>query len=216
MKRPWALLVATVVWAGPAAAQRLAGSIGFAAGSVRARSRVGAADELATGAVIGGEAGLRLGRVTVDLAYLQGTLSPDTGSAESRDYVEGDAFLSVMTVPGVVVSVGPHARAYITTTGTQRWLFWTARLRGERALIGSAVGGFLELWTAWSADVNVSERFGHATGGVVGMQVRIPRSPVYARLTYGIERAAMGDGARLETVEGLSVVLGVGRRSQRR
>jgi hypothetical protein len=61
----------------------------------------------------------------------------------------------------------------------------------------------------------VSEPFGRATGGIVGMQVRIPRSPVYGRLTYGIERATMGDGARLETVEGLSVVLGVGRRTRR-
>jgi hypothetical protein len=129
--------------------------------------------------------------------------------------VEGDALLSVVTVPGVVVRVGPHARAYITSTGTQRWVFWTARLRGERALIGPALGGFVELWAAWSADVNVSEPFGRATGGIVGMQVRIPRSPVYGRLTYGIERATMGDGARLETVEGLSVVLGVGRRTRR-
>lgn len=211
MRRSVAVALAATAITAPAAAQVLTGSVGLAAGSVQARSHIGTADNASSGAVIGGEGRVGLGRVTVDVVYLQGTLNPDTGSAEGRDYVEGGMFLSVRTVPGVALRVGPHARAYISTTGTQRWLFWTARLRGERALIGSAVTGFVELWAAWKADVNVSEPFGTATGGVVGMGVRIPRSAFWGRLTYGIERARMGDGQRLETVEGVTLVVGFGR-----
>ena len=180
MTRSLAGVLAALLCAGPSAAQTLSGAVGLAAGSVRARSRAGTADQLVTGAVIGGEARLQVGRVTVDLAYVQGSLEPDTGAGPGPDYVAGEAFLSVRTVPGVVLRVGPQAHAYISGTGTQRWLFWTARLRGERTLIGPAVGGFVELRAAWNADVNVSEPFGHATGGVVGMQVRLPRSPCTA------------------------------------
>lgn len=212
MRRFAALVLVTLGTALPAAGQGLFGSIAVSAGSVWTRSRTGTVEDAMSGAVVGGEGRVGIGRVTLDFAYLQGALNPDTGSAESRDYVEGDALLSVVTVPGVTVRMGPHARAYISSSGTQRWLFWTARLRGERALIAPAVSGFVELWAAWSADVNVSEAFSRASGGVVGMTVRIPHSMFYGRLSYGIERAQMGDGARLETVEGVSLLVGVGRR----
>ena len=206
------IALAAVACAAPAAAQAPVVSGGLSVGSVRARSRWGSIDEVTSGAVIGGEGRVRLGRVTLDGVYVQGALNPDTGTTESRDYAEGGLFLTVATVPGVGLRVGPHARAYISPQGTQRWLFWTARLRGEGSLIAPAVTGFAELWAAWAAVVNVSEAFGRATGGVVGMTVRIPGSPVWGRLSYGIERAEMGNGARLETVEGVSLAIGVGRR----
>ena len=198
--------------AAPVAGQGLVGAIGFSAGSARSRSQLGSTAEVLSGTMVGGEGRVGIGRVTLDFTYLQGALKPDTGSAESRDYVEGDALLSVVTAPGLTLRVGPHARAYISSTGTQRWLFWTARVRGERTLIAPAVSGFVEFWAALSGDVNVSEAFGSARGGLVGMSVRPPNSLFYGRLTYGIEHAKMGGGARLETVEGVSLLLGFGRR----
>ena len=203
------LLVAPFTAASP---QGLTGSVGGGAGSVRSRATLGTTTAAFSGAMIGGEGHAGIGRVSVDVAYLQGTLNPDSGSAESRDYVEGDVFVSVVTLPGVTLRVGPHARAYISSAGTQRWLFWTGRVRGERTLIAPAVSGFVEAWLALSADVNVSEAFDNARGAVVGLSVRLPGAPFYGRLAYGIEQARMGGGARLETVEGLSVIVGFGRR----
>ena len=195
-----------------AGAQGLTGSAGGSAGSVRSTATLGGASVAFSGAMIGGEGHVGIGRVSVDVAYLQGTLNPDTGSAESRDYVEGELLLSVVALRGLMVRVGPHARAYISSAGTQRWLFWTGRVRGERTLIAPVVSGFVEGWLALSADVNVSEAFDNARGAVVGLSVRLPGPPFYGRLSYGIERARMGGGARLETVEGLSVVVGFGGR----
>ena len=196
-----------------AAAQGLTGSIGGLVSALRTRTTISATTEAATGTMIGVEGHVGISRVTVDLSYLQGTLVPETVGDPSRDYVEGDAFLSVVTLPGVILRVGPHARAYISSAGTQRWVFWTGHLRGELNLMTSPViTAFAEGWMAWTADVNVSEQFDSGLGGVVGMSARIPGTAFYGRLSYNIEQARMGGGGRLETVEGLSVVVGFGRR----
>ena len=204
--------VAVLAAATPAAAQNLTGGAGATVGTLRSRTRVGGSTEAFVGPVIGGEGRVGLGRVSVDLSYLQGTLEPDTGSAEPNDYVEGDAYLSVVTVPGVTLRVGPRAHAYISSTGTQRWLFWTGRVRGERSLIAPGVSGFIEVWAAFSADVNVSEEFSRGTGGTAGMTVHLGKVPFYGRLMYSVEHASMGDGTRLDTVESVSLVVGYGRR----
>ena len=195
------------------AAQVLTGSFGASGGAIRAKSVVGTTSEVGSGAVIGVEGRVGLGRVSVDVSYAQGSLNPEVAGAESRDYVEGDAYLSIVTFPGVILRAGPHARAYITETGTQRWLFWTGHLRGEFTLITSpAFIAFAEAWIAWSADVNVSEEFDRARGAIVGMTARVPGSLFYGRLSYGIEQARMGGGTRLDEVEALTVVVGFGRR----
>ena len=94
-----------------------------------------------------------------------------------RDYVEGDAFLSIVTFPGLILRGGPHARAFISDDGTQRWLFWTARARYEFRMITSPpIDGFAEGWAALSADVNVSEEFTSARGAIVGLHARFPGS----------------------------------------
>ena len=195
------------------AAQGLTGSLGAIGGAVRSKAVVGTTTEVGAGAVIGVEGRVGIGPVSVDLSYAQGTLNPEVAGAESRDYVEGDAYLSVVTFPGVILRAGPHARAYISETGTQRWLFWTGHLRGDFSLITSpAIVAFAEAWLAWSADVNVSEEFDRARGAIVGMSARIPGSLFYGRLSYGIEQARMGGGTRVDDVESLTVVVGFGRR----
>ena len=195
-----------------AAAQGLTGAVGGIGGAVRTRSVIGTTTEIASGAIIGVEGHIGISRVSVDLSYLQGTLNGDIGGTDSREYVEGDAYLSVVTFPGVILRVGPHARAYISDAGTQRWLFWTGHLRGEFGLIKPAITAFAEAWVAWNADVNVSEEFDKGHGGIIGMNVRIPGTAFYGRLSYAIEQAHMGGGTRIEDVEGITMVVGFGRR----
>ncbi len=193
-------------------AQRLTGSLGGIGGAVRTRSIIGTTTEIASGAVIGVEGRVGISRVSVEVSYLQGTLSGDIGGTDSRDYVEGDAYLSVVTFPGVILRVGPHARAYVSDVGTQRWLFWTGHLRGEFGLIKPALTAFAEAWAAWDADVNVSEEFDKGHGAIVGLTALSPGTGFYGRLSYAIEQAHMGGGSRIEDVEGISFVVGFGRR----
>jgi len=207
MRRVALAVVAVLLAVPPLAAQVLHGSAALGGGWVRSVSLLATNKDVLNGVVIGGEGRVRVGRVMVDVAYREGSLVTSDHS-DTRDYAEGHVRLIVATVPGVTLAVGPHARAYITNTGTQRWLFWTARLRGERNLIAPYIAGYVELWRSLGAKVNVSEVFEKATGGEVGMRVRFSRSQFWVRVGYGIERAWLG--TRRETVEGMSVALGYG------
>jgi hypothetical protein len=212
--RAWAGAVAlSATLAGSSAGQGLPVSIGLAGGLLEARSRIAGADESLRGTTVGLSGRLEIGRVTVAASYLQGSLDPSgSGTAAARDYVEGRLLVGVTALPGLALRVGPHARAYITDSGTQRWLFWTLRARGERALVAPSITAFAEGWLSVSGHVNVTEPLDHARGGEVGMRVRLPRAPWWAQVAYGIERASLADGARLETVDGVVIAVGYGRR----
>ena len=200
---------ALLLSAAPLTAQTLHGSAALGGGWVRTISVLGTSQAALRGVVLGGEGRVRVGRVMLDGAYREGGLST-YDRAETRDYAEGHLLLMVATVPGVEIGIGPHARAFITNTGTQRWLFWSLRLRGERHLIAPTIAGYVEVWRTLSANVNVSEAFDRARGGEVGMKVQFARSRFWGRVGYQIERAWLGDDARRETVEGLAIVLGYG------
>ena len=199
--------VALVLIASPLAAQTLHGSAALGGGWVRTVSLLGSSEDALHGVVVGGEGRIRVGRFMIDGAYREGGLSTYDDS-ETRDYAEGHLLVRIATLPGVELGIGPHARAFITATGTQRWLFWSLRVRGERSLIAPAVAGYVELWRSLSAKVNVSEAFDKANGGEVGMKVRFSRSLFWGRVGYQIERAWLG--SRRETVEGLGIVVGYG------
>jgi hypothetical protein len=207
MRRVAPVAAALVLIASPLVAQTLHGSAALGGGWVRTVSLLGSSEDALRGVVIGGEGRVRVGRFMIDGAYREGGLSTYDRS-ETRDYAEGHLLLMIATVPGIELGIGPHARAFITNTGTQRWLFWSFRLRGERNLIAPSIAGYVELWRTLSARVNVSEAFDKANGGEVGMKVRFTHSRFWSRVGYQIERAWLG--ARRETVEGLNVVVGYG------
>jgi hypothetical protein len=199
--------LALAVAAGNVSAQALQGTVEGSVVAARVRTRVQTGPVELTGPLFGGHGTLSLGRLLLDVAYLQGKVNPDRGNASSRDFVEGRALLGFRPLPWLALKAGPHARTYGFTSGsgTQRWLFWELRARAEGMFIGSTVRGYAELWRAVSADV--PESFDYAQGGEAGMIVRLARLPLEARIAYRIEHAALGGGSRLETVEG--VVAGV-------
>jgi len=182
--------------------------------TTRLESQVPAGTDRFRGIAFGGEGALWVGPVVLDLRYVQGTLDSASGGAGSRDLVEGGALLGVRPVSWLTFAVGPQARAYVMSAGgaTQRWVFWEGRVRAAAPFVGSAVLGYVELWRALGADVNVPEAFDHAQGGEVGMVARLARAPVEARLAYRIDRAVLGGGSRRETVDGVVVTVGVRRR----
>lgn len=175
---------------------------------VRVRSAVPRSAEQVSGVVAGGEGALSVGPWRVEVEYWQGTLRPDAAGVPPRDAVEGKALLSVQPVGWFALKAGPHVRSYAIGGVTQRWVLWEGRARAEGLLVVPAVRGYVELWRAFSADVNVPESFDHAQGGEVGMRLRPARGPLHARIAYRIEHAGFGGGTRVETVE--QFVLGLG------
>ena len=193
-----------------AAGTTLAGAQGLvpAGGLSIVSARVRGTDQL-TGTVLGGQGAVALGRVELALSYVQGKIGPEGAGATGQDLVEGVALLGVRPAPWLRLAVGPHARSYTLTGGTQlRWVFWELRARASGAFVGSAGRGYVELWRALSASVNAPESFDHAQGGEAGMVVHLARAPLELRLGYRIDHAVLGGGTRLETVDG--VVIGVG------
>ena len=202
-----ALLVA-VYAAGALSAQTLQPAASASVVTSRVRSTVPGVT--ASGTTFLGDGSLTLGRVSLGVSYLQGTINPvaGPGTGSSRDLIEGAVRLGVHPTGWLTVSAGPHARAYTLSSGTQRWLFWEVRARAATAFVGSAVRGYTELWRALSGDANVPEAFDHAQGAEAGMVVHLARSPLEARVAYRIDNAVLGGGTRVETVDG--VVVGVG------
>jgi len=179
-----------------------------AAGLAIVSTRVRGVDQL-TGTVVGGQGAVALGRLELALGYVQGKIGPEGASAPGQALVEGVALLGVRPAPWLRLAVGPHARSYTLTGGTElRWVFWELRARASGAFVGSAGRGYVELWRALSATVNVPEPFDHAQGGEAGMVVHLAHAPLELRVGYRIDHAVLGGGTRVETVDG--VVIGVG------
>jgi len=183
-----------------------------AAGLSIVSTRVRGVDQL-TGTVVGGQGAVALGRLELALGYVQGKIGPEGASAPGQDLVEGVALLGVRPAPWLRLAVGPHARSYTLTGGTElRWVFWELRARVSGAFVGSAGRGYVELWRAVSASVNAPEPFDHAQGGEAGMVVHLARAPLELRLGYRIDHAVLGGGTRLETVDGVVIGVGLSRR----
>ena len=183
-----------------------------AAGLSIVSTRVRGVDQL-TGTVVGGQGAVALGRLELALGYVQGKIGPEGASAPGQDLVEGVALLGVRPAPWLRLAVGPHARSYTLSGGTElRWVFWELRARVSGAFVGSAGRGYVELWRAVSASVNAPEPFDHAQGGEAGMVVHLARAPLELRLGYRIDHAVLGGGTRLETVDGVVIGVGLSRR----
>ena len=221
MRRSATLLVCAFggALAAPLAAQ---GTLQYQAAIVgvgmRVNSQSGPTTQQLSGTAFGLQGQLTwLGRVTLDLGYWQGKLDPSSGSAASRDMVEGYALIGARPLGWLSLRAGPHAWTYISNAGTQRWLLWEARAHAQGALLPE-VHSYLELWDVFSAAVNVPQPFQSGSGGEGGLVLRlrgvplIPEQlPTRIRLSYGIERVRMEDagGLRTEIVDRLSLSLGI-------
>jgi hypothetical protein len=195
-------------------AAQLPRGLALEAGAARLRleERSGADTTLFSGSGFVVEGRLAAGPVGLELGYTQGTLESDQAGGPGRDVVEGRALLGVRPVSWLELAVGAHARAYLTPAGTVRWTFWRTRARAEGALLTPMLRTYLELWAAPLTSVNEPEGGGAASGGEGGLRARIPGSPVWVRLAYAIDRAALKGDARVETLDGVILALGVGGR----
>ena len=185
---------------------------GVAGQFVRLRAEVPGETDLLSGAVVGVEGALMLGKlVQLEVQYLQGTLHPDSGPAGNRDLTEGRVFLGLAPVRWFAMSVGPHVRSYGTAAGTERWVRWEARARAQAPIALPGLTGYIEGWRVISVSANVPGAFDRGQGGEAGIAARLPRGPGWwARLAYGVDRVALT--GRRETLETVVLAIGVGLR----
>ena len=206
--RVTALVLAGALVASPLAAQvaRFAGADGSIY-RVRFRSAVQGGGEALSGFATGAQARFVRGRGTMEVSYAQGRLTAETGSAAPRSLVDGSLAFAFRPKPWLVLKAGPHLRGYVAPSGTERWVFWEARARGESAIIPDVLKAHLEGWVALASSVNVDPGAGGAHGGEAGLTLRLPQLPFSVRFAYAVDRAKLANDARSETVE--AVFLGI-------
>ena len=207
-----ALLVAGVA-ARPAAGQvpRYLGlDLGLSRPHFQSTSPLGG--EQLSGAVVGGRLRIVLRPVSIDVAYSQGRLTADTGSAAARDVVEGSAFLTVRPVAWLAIKAGPHLRAYAAPGGTERWVLWEGRAHADAPILQGEWVAYGEVWVAVASSVNVSPGADGAHGAEAGLTLQLPRSPLWARLAYVVDQARFKNGARTESVQSVVLAIGFGGR----
>lgn len=183
----------------PALAQRVYAEATGAV--VRVTSDGGTAIESLNGSALALGAGLSLAMVGLEARYLQGSLTSNDPAIEPRDVVEGELLLAVRPHPRLAVKAGPHVRTYAAASGTRRWVFWEARVRGAAPLIPSRLDAYAELWGAVAGSTSLSGSFGNERGGEVGARLEIPRTPLSARLAYRIDHGSGAGPDRSDTLE---------------
>jgi hypothetical protein len=160
--------------------------------------------ERQSGVSVGAEGTVWLGRVGMRVGYLEGRLGAQ-GNLPRQEHVEGFALLAVTPVTGLVISGGPHGRAFVGNGITNRWVFWTLRTSYEVAIVGPEIRGFGEAWGAVKGSSSVPEPFGSARGGSAGLLVRLAEGRMAVRLGYGIDESRLGAGRRRDTIENFTL-----------
>jgi hypothetical protein len=194
----------------PLAAQtRWQVSLGATGGSETVRSRADSVRERLRGAVFSGEALVTRDRLALRLRYGQGHVTAASGTVMARDVAEGEALLGYTARPWLTLWLGPHAHAYGTALGDQRWLFWSARASAHGSLFPGRLESFVELWQAFAGRVSrpASSSAGRGAEAGLQLQLRIASRPLWGRLAYRVEQGRVG-ASRRETVEAITLTVG--------
>jgi hypothetical protein len=160
--------------------------------------------------------GLGLGglvRVSTWLAQLEfryeqaGISTADGGTAQ--DLVEGEVLLGIRFLPWLTVKTGPRVRANVTDLGTEKWVSWVGRIRGDVRLIGTAVRGHAEAWSVLSGNVNLNDDFGEGQGVEGGLVFDLFGS-FWGEIGYRFDRDVLAGDVRTDITEKLYVRFGLG------
>jgi len=160
------------------------------------------------GPMFGGEGRVVFNGFSLGLGLSSGTLQT-ADQAVKRDLIEGRLVVAARPAPWLEMSVGPFVRAYVTDSGTERWVFWQARARVEAPIVTASLTSYVELWRALSSDVNLVAGAGRVQGGEAGVVYRPPQRPFWLRLSYRLDDAAVRARGS-ETLEAISLAIMVG------
>ena len=185
-------------------------SAGLAGYATRLNTEVTSEQQRLSGMSFGVTGAASLGRLSLDVRYLEGVLKT-TGGGPGRDVVEGEAMLGVRPLPWAGLKLGPHLRSFITNTGIERWVFWEARVRTEARLGSPRMRSYLELWQVLAGDVGGQDPFDTGQGVEGGIRVEVGRLPVWLQLSYRMDRSGLAGGAREEVLEHVIFAVGIWR-----
>jgi hypothetical protein len=203
------LLLLAAGLAPPALAQSAALRVG--AGQVRADQVFPVADTVTrSGLALTVDGAFGLGPVSLAVRYLEGSLAGD-GAAGDTDFAEGEAILWVAPVRWAALGAGRHLRSYVEPGGTERWTMWEVRARGS-AQLTEALTAYGVFWMVVGSGLPVSGSLESGRGLEGGLRVALGRMPFSAELRYRVDRLAVPDAGRRETIEQLGIAIGVGRR----
>lgn len=179
-------------------------------GMVRLQQRIGDVDSTFRGAAIAGTGRITAGQFVAGAEYMEGRLNPDSAGPARRNLAEARVFAGAMPWPWLRLTAGPLLRVYVTDSTTERWTLWEARARAQGSLLGPRLATYVELWRALSASVTrLTEPVDRVQGGEAGIIYRPARGTWWMRLAYRVDDARLGHDARGETVELISLALGV-------
>jgi hypothetical protein len=99
-----------------------------------------------------------------------------------------------------------------TRESTQRWVTWEVHGRYEGALVPDLIGGYGEVWAAVAGNVSNAGKFDRGRGAEAGVIVYLARGLLGLRIGYALDETRLGDGAWRETVTGVRLAVGYGRR----
>jgi len=150
--------------------------------------------------------------VSLDLWYSQGRLTADTGHSAAREIVEGSVFVTARPVPWLALKAGPHLRAFAAPGGTERWVWWEGRAHADAPIREGEWLAYGEVWIAVASSVNVAPGAAGARGAEAGLTLKLPRSPLWARLAYLVDQTRLKNGAGTESLQSVAVAIGFGGR----
>ena len=117
-----------------------------------------------SGVALGASGAIGRGRLALALGYWQGRVDADPGGTQQQDVIDGYALLVVRAQPWLGVKVGAEARSYVTPAGTERWVFWQARLRAGPVCRSAELDEHARVRRRWrlSGLSQLGEPFAHA------------------------------------------------------
>jgi hypothetical protein len=194
-----ALVPVIVLGVSPLSAQGFGLDIGAGLAALRLQNTTSVGSGVLSGVAPAALGSVSVGRFALEGSYLEGTLAPSGSSTlASQDLVDGALFLSAKPTSFIDVKGGIHARSYVTSGGTERWVFWEGRAHGE-APLGPGVRAYAEVWRAFSTEAVAPLPLDQAQGGEAGLKAMVSRFEL--RLSYGIDDARSGGGVSRQTVE---------------
>lgn len=205
---PAALVFAVALAPGRSDAQSGVGlTLNLAPMPVRATRMADTVASRYSGVTIGGGIEVRLGRLRLDLRYLEGGLGSNQDIPD-QDIVEGEVLLGMAPLSWLVLKGGPHIRSYVTSQGTQRWVFWEGRAAATAKLGSPSLLSYLEVWHVFGSDVDAVEEYDSGNGLEGGIRLTLNRLPFWGKLAYRVDHSSLGGGAKTDTVEQLVFALG--------
>lgn len=204
------VVLATASLATTARAQRLEAGGGVSVSTARV-ARAGLSTLTLTGPVLAAGGGVQFRRFSVEAAYLEGQLKPESGSLGSDEvFAEARLILRAQLGSGFSLGAGPRARAFIAPGGTVRWMRLEARGGYETEVIPGRARADIELWQVLSGEVNAQGGSSGGRGGSTGLTIQLPSSRLALRLVYTADRVAFANGST-EFVDAVELGLRIGR-----